>query len=69
MLNRSVFIDDTFAEAFTMRAARIELGSRTAVKDDVRDVGWETALDTAWQAVRYAARTLRRTPTSLSRRC
>jgi hypothetical protein len=44
------------------RAARIELGSIEAVKDRVRDVGWESVLETCWQDLRYAARLLFRTP-------
>jgi predicted permease len=44
------------------RAARMELGSAAAVKDRVRDVGWENVFQTTWQDVRYGARTLRRSP-------
>jgi len=42
------------------RAARLELGSAAAVKDWVRDVGWETRVESVWQDVRYAGRMLRR---------
>src|SRR5688572_6827501 len=44
------------------RAARLELGSLTAVKDYTRDAGWESALDTTSRDVRYALRTLRKSP-------
>jgi hypothetical protein len=46
------------------RSARLELGlvSVDSVKDRVRDVGWETTLESAWRDVRYAARMLRRHP-------
>ena len=44
------------------RAARVEIGSIEAVKDHVRDVGWETRLEGIWRDVRYAARTLRKSP-------
>jgi putative ABC transport system permease protein len=44
------------------RAARIELGSVTAVKDHVRDAGWESLVDDLWQDTKYAVRTLRRSP-------
>lgn len=44
------------------RAARVELGSLEAVKDHTRGVGWETTVEDAWRDVRYAARTLRKSP-------
>jgi predicted permease len=44
------------------RAARVEFGSVEAVKDNVRDVGWEGNVERVWRDVRYAARTLRRSP-------
>ena len=45
------------------RAARAELGSIDAVKDQTRDVGWETTVEQVWRDVTYAARTLRKSPT------
>jgi macrolide transport system ATP-binding/permease protein len=45
-----------------LRAARAEVGSPAAVKDWVRDVGWETSLESVSQDARYAARLLRRSP-------
>jgi predicted permease len=50
------------SHADAARAARMELGSAAAVKDYVRDVGWETVLDTTWQDIRHAIRALRRSP-------
>ena len=46
------------------RAARLELGlvSVESVKDRVRDVGWETQMESIWLDVRYALRGLRRAP-------
>jgi predicted permease len=44
------------------RAARAELGSLAAVRDRVRDVGWESVFESIWQDVQYALRTLRRSP-------
>jgi len=34
------------------RAARLEVGSMEAVKDRVRDAGWESAAESVWQDVR-----------------
>lgn len=45
-----------------VRATSVEMGSLEAVKDGVRDVGWESHLETIWQDVRYALRILRRDP-------
>jgi putative ABC transport system permease protein len=44
------------------RAARIELGSAEAVKDWVRDVGWESMVESFYQDLRYAVRMLHRAP-------
>jgi len=44
------------------RAARAELGSIDAVKDQTRDVGWETIAEQLWRDVKYAVRTLRKSP-------
>jgi hypothetical protein len=50
------------SRAEATRAARVELGSVDAVKDWVRDVGWESRVESVWQDVRYAGRTLRKAP-------
>jgi predicted permease len=48
--------------AAASRAARVEIGSIEAVKDRIRDVGWETQVEGIWRDIRYAARTLRKSP-------
>jgi predicted permease len=45
-----------------LRAARLELGSETAVKQAVREAGWETLLDSIWRDLVYAARSFARSP-------
>jgi predicted permease len=50
------------ARAEAVRAARLEAGNMEAVKDGVRDVGWESVAESIWQDVRYAIRALRRSP-------
>jgi putative ABC transport system permease protein len=46
------------------RTARLELGlvSMDSVKDGVRDVGWESTLESVARDIRYAVRTLRKAP-------
>ena len=44
------------------RAARLQLGMTDSVKEYVRDVGWESLIDAAWQDARYAVRSLRKSP-------
>ncbi|MGO8733292.1 MAG: ADOP family duplicated permease [Terriglobia bacterium] len=44
------------------RAARLEMGSMDGVKEEIRSSGWESALETLWQDLRYAVRQLRRNP-------
>ena len=44
------------------RAARRELGSLTAVREQVRAYGWENLVETTLADVRYASRRLRRYP-------
>ena len=45
-----------------LRAARLEMGSVEAVKERIRSAGWESALETLWQDLRYALRTLPQHP-------
>ena len=44
------------------RAARMDLGSATAVREQVRSYGWENVIRTPFSDLRYAARRLRRNP-------
>jgi len=45
-----------------IRAARLDAGSVEAVKDRVRDVGWESIAESCWKDLRYAIRLLLRSP-------
>src|SRR6185295_1917049 len=45
-----------------LRAARVEMGGFAATKDRVRDVGWESLVESVWQDARYAIRTMRKSP-------
>ncbi len=50
----------SYAEA--LRAARVEMGSMDAVKEEIRCSGWESTLETLWQDLRYGVRQLKRNP-------
>ena len=45
-----------------LRAARLELGSATAVREQVRAYGWENTIDTLLADLRYSVRRLRAHP-------
>ena len=45
-----------------LRAVRVEMGSVEAVKDEIRSAGWESALETLWQDLRFGLRMLARNP-------
>src|SRR5215218_8053149 len=51
-----------FSRDQATRAARAEVGSVEAVKDHTRDAGWESTLESVWRDLRYAGRTLRKSP-------
>ncbi|MGH7656071.1 MAG: ADOP family duplicated permease [Gemmatimonadaceae bacterium] len=44
------------------RAALIEIGSATAVREEVRGAGWEASLESFFTDLRYAGRMLRKSP-------
>ncbi|PYP42108.1 MAG: permease [Gemmatimonadetes bacterium] len=48
--------------AEALRAARLEMGSMTSVREAVRGQGWENAVETLLADLRYAARRLRSAP-------
>src|SRR5271165_1623529 len=44
------------------RAARLDLGNTTAVREQVRSYGWENVIAATFSDLRYAARRLRANP-------
>jgi predicted permease len=48
--------------AAASRAAALELGSVSAVKDHVRGVGWESAVESIWKDITFALRGMARAP-------
>ena len=45
-----------------LRAAKMEMSSRDAVKENVWSAGWEAAVDNFWQDLRYSVRMLLKSP-------
>jgi predicted permease len=64
------FLDESTAEfaarGFTpeeaRRAAKIQMGSMTGAKQEIRSYGWENIVDTFFADIRYGLRQLRRNP-------
>jgi predicted permease len=49
-------------EAEARRAARVEMGSTAAVKEEIRGAGWEAAAEAVWADLRYSIRGLAKSP-------
>jgi predicted permease len=58
----SSFVEQGLTPEEARRAALLEFGSVTLVREQVRDYGWENMIDRAIGNVRYAVRRLRRRP-------
>jgi len=64
------FLDQSTAEFISRglspdearRAARLQMGSMTSVKQQARSYGWENTVDTFFADLRYGLRQLRRNP-------
>ncbi len=62
------FLDDAakekmrsgMSQADARRAARVEMGSLDAVKEEIRSSGWEAIVETFWQDLRYSLCQLKR---------
>jgi putative ABC transport system permease protein len=49
-------------EVEARRAARVEMGSTAAVKEEIRGAGWEAAAEAVWADFRYSVRGLAKSP-------
>ena len=59
---RAAHMDCGLSPAEALRAARIEVGGVTNVREQVRRYGWENAIETTLADVRYAGRQFRSNP-------
>ena len=60
--DRGAHRERALARGGAVRAARREIGSATTVREQVREYGWENAVETVLADLRYAARRLRAAP-------
>jgi putative ABC transport system permease protein len=60
----AAYIEQGLSADDARRTARMEVGSTTRVREDVRDGGWEHVIETLIADLRYGARRLRRSPAS-----
>src|SRR6266852_3581335 len=58
----AAFVASGLSPTEARRAAQLDLGSATAVREQVRSYGWENAIASALSDLRYAARRLRGSP-------
>jgi putative ABC transport system permease protein len=56
------FIARGFSPEEARRAAKIQMGNMTNVKEEIRSYGWENIVDTFFADVRFGLRQLRRNP-------
>ena len=64
------FLDESVSEKMragmpypdALRAARLEMGSRQSIKQEVRSAGWESVVESLWQDLRFSVRLLAKSP-------